>query len=103
MSPELSLSLEEGLSQDLALSTDSDSDDDCVGDEWESIASLPPPPSDLPSRGVHSTAMVGAPACRLATLRCLECVSNRSVYRVLKGGSRFPLGDVSEASRCYLA
>ncbi|EEC00822.1 conserved hypothetical protein [Ixodes scapularis] len=57
MSPELSLSLEEGLSQDLALSTDSDSDDDCVGDEWESIASLPPPPSDLPSRGVHSTAM----------------------------------------------
>ncbi|CAN7983688.1 unnamed protein product [Ixodes hexagonus] len=58
MSPELSLSLEEGLSQDLALSpNDSDSDDDCVGDEWESIASLPSPQGDLPSRGIPSTAM----------------------------------------------
>ncbi|KAM7288594.1 beclin 1-associated autophagy-related key regulator isoform X2 [Ixodes scapularis] len=64
MSPELSLSLEEGLSQDLALSTDSDSDDDCVGDEWESIASLPAsaqrPP--LPGRPLHRHVPPAGPA-----------------------------------------
>lgn len=59
LSPELSVSVEDSLSCDLALSADdSDSNsEDGVGEDWENVSSFPPGSPEFP-RGAYSTTTV---------------------------------------------